>query len=304
MQRFVNTCRLAALLVCGVAAQAQSPADIKVKVIPLTDNIHVLMGMGGNIGMITGEDGTFIIDDDMPPLAEKIETAIATVSTDPVKIVFNTHWHFDHTGGNQHFGEKGAQIIAHDNVRARMATEQSSALFNSVTPASPDTALPVVTFDNTLTLHLNGYTIRAIHLPSAHTDGDSILIFEEANIAHLGDLFFNGLYPVVDISAGGSVQGMIDAIDAMLPMLNEDMQLIPGHGPLSDMEGLKAFRQMLATVHARVKALAEEGKTLEEVVQLKPSYNFDDDWAWDFMPPERWIRIVYDSVKATADGGA
>ncbi|MDP7042325.1 MAG: MBL fold metallo-hydrolase, partial [Gammaproteobacteria bacterium] len=233
-------------------------------------------------------------------LAEKIEAAIATISNDPVKMVFNTHWHFDHTGGNKHFGEKGAQIIAHDNVRMRMSTKQSSALFNNETPASPDAALPVVTFDNTLTLHLNGHTIKAMHLPPAHTDGDAILIFVEANIAHLGDLFFNGMYPVVDISAGGSVQGMIAAIDAMLPMLNADMELIPGHGPVSDIEGLKEFRLMLATVHSRVKALVEEGKTVEEVLKLRPSYNFDEKWAWDFMPPERWVKIVYDSVSAEA----
>ena len=205
--------------------------------------------------------------------------------------------------GNKHFGEKGAQIIAHDNVRERMSTKQSSALFNNETPASSNVALPVVTFDNTLTLHLNRNTIKAIHLPPAHTDGDSILIFEEANIAHLGDLFFNGMYPVVDISAGGSVQGMIDAIDAMLPMLNADMQLIPGHGPVSDIEGLKEFRLMLATVHSRVNTLVEEGKTVEEVLKLRPSYNYDQKWAWDFMPPDRFVKIVYDSAAASAAAG-
>ncbi len=303
MQGFKYSCTLIAVLVCSAAVHAQSAADVEVKVIPLSDNIHVVMGMGGNIGVTTGKDGTFIIDDDMPPLAEKIEAAIATISDDPVKMIFNTHWHFDHTGGNKHFGEKGAQIIAHDNVRERMSTKQSSALFNNETPASSNVALPVVTFDNTLTLHLNRNTIKAIHLPPAHTDGDSILIFEEANIAHLGDLFFNGMYPVVDISAGGSVQGMIDAIDAMLPMLNADMQLIPGHGPVSDIEGLKEFRLMLATVHSRVNTLVEEGKTVEEVLKLRPSYNYDQKWAWDFMPPDRFVKIVYDSAAASAAAG-
>jgi glyoxylase-like metal-dependent hydrolase (beta-lactamase superfamily II) len=297
MQHIVWAGMLAALAAMVTATHAADEPAIKT--IKLSDDIHVLMGAGGNIAVSTGIDGTFIIDDDMPPLAEKIQAAIQQIRNEPVRMLFNTHWHFDHTGGNEHFGRQGTLIIAHDNVRERMSTTQFSKLFNSETPPSPAAALPVVTFDNTLTLHLNGHTIKAIHIAPAHTDGDAILLFADVNIAHLGDLFFNGLYPVVDISAGGSVQGMIDGIDTILPLLDAETTVIPGHGPVSNIEGLKAFRNMLVLVHSRVKALVEDGKTVDEVLALSPSYNFDEQWAWSFMPPERWVRLVYDSVVAT-----
>ena len=276
--------------------QTDTATEIEVKIIPLSHNIHMLMGMGGNIAVTTGADGTFIIDDDMPPLATKIEAAIRSISDVPVRMVFNTHWHFDHTGGNEYFGKQGAVIIAHDNVRQRMSAKQFSALVDNETPPSPNASLPVVTFSDTLTLHLNGHTIEAIHLPPAHTDGDAIILFADANIAHLGDLFFNRMYPVVDISAGGSVQGMIDAIDLMVPMLNEATQVIPGHGEVSNVTGLLEFQLMLQTVLGRVQRMIEEGKTADEVVELGPSAEFDAHWAWEFMPPERWNRLVYDSV--------
>jgi cyclase len=294
MQKLASVCLLPMLIICaGMVNAADKPA---IETIKLTDDIHVLMGAGGNIAVSTGADGTFIIDDDMPPLAAKVEAAIRQIRNEPVRMLFNTHWHFDHTGGNEHFGKQGTLIIAHDNVRERMSTKQFSKLLNSETPPSPALALPVVTFDNTLTLHLNGQTITAIHIPPAHTDGDAILLFEEANIAHLGDLFFNSMYPVVDISAGGSVQGMIDGIDTILPLLNAETIIIPGHGAVSDIEGLQAFREMLVLVHSRIKVLVDDGKTADEVVALHPSFNFDEQWAWSFMPAERWVRLVYDSV--------
>ena len=294
MQRLAPACLLATLLIhAGAAFAADEPA---IKTIRLTDDIHVLMGVGGNIGVSTGADGTFIIDDDMPPLATKVEAAIRQIRNEPVKMLFNTHWHFDHTGGNEHFGKQGTLIIAHDNVRERMSTTQFSRLFNTETPPSPAAALPVVTFDNTLTLHLNGHTIKAVHIDPAHTDGDAILLFEEANIAHLGDLFSNSMYPVIDISAGGSMQAMIDGINTILPMLNADTTVIPGHGAVSDIEGLKAFRDMLVLVESRIKILVAEGKTADEVVALQPSFNFDAEWAWSFMPAERWVRLAYDSI--------
>jgi glyoxylase-like metal-dependent hydrolase (beta-lactamase superfamily II) len=240
----------------------------------------------------------FIIDDDMPPLAEKIEAALRTIRDEPVRMVFNTHWHFDHTGGNKRFGEQGALIVAHDNVRERMSTKQFSALFNNETPPSPSPALPVVTFDSSITFHLNGGTIRALHVPLGHTDGDSVLFFEEANIVHMGDLFFNEMYPVIDISAGGSAWGMIEAIDKVLPMLNEATVIIPGHGAVAGIEELKAFQRMLKTVALRIELLIGDGKTVEEVIALSPSINYDATWAWSFMPPERFNRLVYNSLIA------
>jgi len=255
------------------------------------------MGAGGNIAVSSGPDGVFIVDDDMPPLSGKISDAIASITDQPVKMVFNTHWHFDHTGGNKFFANQGALILAHDNVRAKMAEDQYSLLTGSVSKASPKEALPVVTFNNQITFHLNGQTIRAEHIKRpAHTDGDAIIYFEEANVIHMGDTFFNGLYPVIDISAGGTADGMIAAMDKIIATAGADTIIIPGHGPVSDVEGLKKFRTMLDTVNQRIRLLVEEGKTAEEVVTLKPTKAYDEEWAWAFMPAERWTRLMYDSV--------
>jgi cyclase len=298
MQLRTSLLLISLLSFTNICAIAQEIPDNDVKIIKLTDNIHVLMGIGGNIAVSSGADGVFIVDDDMPPIAAKIEAAVRSIQDEPVRMVFNTHWHFDHTGGNKHFGEQGALIVAHDNVRERMSTKQLSALFNTETKPSADVALPVVTFDQSITFHLNGGTIRAMHVPAGHTDGDSVLFFEEANIVHMGDLFFNRMYPVIDINAGGSARGMIAAIDTVLPMLNADTVLIPGHGPVGDVDDLKAFRKMLAVVTNRIQLLVDDGKTLEEVIALSPTINFDDPWAWEFMPPERFVKLVYNSVVA------
>jgi cyclase len=301
MKPLFRVAALAAGIVIGafasVAANAQELPE-KIEIIELTPDIHVLMGAGGNIGVSSGVDGVFIIDDDMPPLAGKIDAALRTIRDEPVRMVFNTHWHFDHTGGNKHFGERGALIVAHDNVRERMSTKQFSALFNNETPPSPSPALPVVTFDQTITFHLNGGTIRALHVPYGHTDGDAVLFFEEANVVHMGDLFFNEMYPVIDISAGGSAWGMIEAIDKVLPMLNEDTVIIPGHGAVAGIEELQAFQIMLKTVALRIELLIGDGKTVEEVIALNPSVNYDATWAWSFMPPDKFNRLVYDSLIA------
>ena len=285
------------LAITALPGQAQMTIPEAAKVQKIADGLHVVMGMGGNIAVSSGEDGVLIVDDDMPPVAGKIAAAIATITDKPVDMVFNTHWHFDHTGGNKFFGEKGALIIAHDNVRARMAVDQTSLLTNSVTKASPKVALPVVTFDNEISFHLNGLTIVAKHVKRpAHTDGDAILYFKEANVIHMGDNFFNGLYPVVDISAGGTADGMIAAMDAVIAEVNADTVIIPGHGPVSDIDGLRAFRSMLDTVNTRIRALVEQGKTADEVVSLAPTADYDAEWAWEFMPAERWTRLMYDSA--------
>jgi len=280
--------------------QMASPAETEFKIIPLADDLHMLMGIGGNIAVSNGTDGTFIVDDDLAPMSDKLKTAIATISPEPVQMVFNTHWHFDHAGGNQFFGEQGTLIVAHDNVRERMSTAQFSSFFNTETKPSPNTALPVITFDSTATFHLNGQTIRAIHTPPAHTDGDSILLFEEANVAHLGDVFFNGMYPFIDIDGGGSVKGIIDAVDSILPLLNDDTKIIPGHGPLATLEDLRDYRSMLMLVTARMQILIDEGKTKDEVIVLRPTFNFDTDWAWSFLPGDRWTGLVYDSLAGGA----
>jgi glyoxylase-like metal-dependent hydrolase (beta-lactamase superfamily II) len=282
-------------LICFTAS-AQGLSDKDVQITELADNIHVLMAVGGNIAVSSGSDGLFIIDDSMPPLAEKIEAALRTIRDEPVRMVFNTHWHFDHTGGNRHFGEQGALIVAHDNVRERMSTKQFS--FNMKSLPSPKTALPVVTFDQGISFHLNGDTIRALHIANGHTDGDAVLFFEGANIVHTGDLFTNRQYPFIDLSGGGSAQGMLAAVDTLIPMLNEDTIIIPGHGPIATLEDVQTYRSMLYTVINRIQLLIDEGKTADEVIALRPSVNFDATWAWSFLPAERWNRLIYDSLIA------
>ena len=290
----------AALFLFSPAIQAQLAMPEKASVTQVADNLHVIMGAGGNIALSAGPDGVFMIDDDMPPMAEKIAAAVAEVTDQPVDMVFNTHWHFDHAGGNKFFAEQGATIMAQQNVRARMSVDVESRLMGSTIPASPRIALPVVTYGDVMTLHLNGHTIRAEHVARpAHTDGDSIVWFEEANVVHMGDNFFNGLYPVIDLSAGGTADGMIAAMDSVIARVDAETIIIPGHGPISDVEGLKKFRDMLNTVNSRIRLLIEEGKTADEVVALKPTINYDEEWAWSFMPPDRWTRLMYDSVVET-----
>jgi len=309
MLQTVNSIRAALLLGLVLSSsvalgQMATPEETEVRIIPLADGLHMLMGIGGNIAVSSGADGVFIVDDDVAPMSDKIKAALATISPTPVKMVFNTHWHFDHAGGNQFFGEQGALIVAHENVRERMSTAQFSSFFNSETKPSPDSALPVITFDSTATFHLNSQTIRAIHTTPAHTDGDSILLFEEANVAHLGDVFFNRMYPFIDIDGGGSAQGIIDAVDSILPLLNEDTKIIPGHGPLATLDDLKEYRSMLMLVTARMQALIDEGKTKEQVIILRPTTNFDSEWAWSFLPAERWIGLIYDSLVESAAANA
>jgi len=301
--RFVSL--LALVLTASVAlAQIPTAEEAEVKIIQLADGLYMLTGIGGNMAVSIGTDGVFIVDDDLAPMAEKIKAAIATLSKEPVRMIFNTHWHFDHAGGNQFFAKQGAQIVAHDNVRKRMSTTQYSSYFKSESPPSPDAALPVITFDSTATFHLNGQTIRAIHTPPAHTDGDSILIFEEANVAHLGDVFFNSMYPFIDISSGGSIRGIIAAVDRILPLLNDETKIIPGHGPLATLADLQKYRSMLMLVSARIQALIDEGKTKEQVVTLRPTTNFDADWAWSFLPADRWTGLIYDSLVESAGAGS
>ncbi len=283
----------------GSMAQMPSPEDAEVKVIEIASDLYMLMGIGGNIALSTGPDGAFIVDDELKPMSPKLKAAIAAVSETPVKMVFNTHWHFDHAGGNEFFAGEGALIVAHDNVRQRISSAQFSTFFNRETPPSPEAALPVITFDSTATFHLNGHTIKAVHVTPAHTDGDSILIFQEANVVHLGDVFFNGLYPFIDINSGGSIVGMLAAIDEIMPLLNEDTRIIPGHGPLATLEELRAYQSMLSLVSARIQVLISEGKSKEQVIALNPTFNFDERWGWEFLPAEKWVGLIYDSLVDT-----
>jgi len=293
-------------LLTAVQARAQRPdmSQIQVKVVPVSAGVYMLEGFGGNVGLSVGSDDAFIIDDQYAPMTAKIKAAIATVTPRPVRFVVNTHWHDDHTGGNESMAGSGSIIFAHENVRRRMSTEQFMAAFNSRVPAAPKAALPVITFSDTISFYLNGDTIRTIHVARAHTDGDAIIFFRAANVIHMGDTFFNGLYPFIDVSSGGSVTGMVAAANRALAMSNAATKFIPGHGPLATRSDLIRYRDMLVTVRQRVSRLVAQGRTLRQVSAARPLAEFDAQWGNGFLKPEQFLSIVYESVRQTRAGGA
>jgi len=283
----------AACMMLTLSAGAQNFDKIDIKTEKLSPNVYVLYGAGGNLGVSIGEDAVFVIDDQYAPMTARITAAIKALTDKPVQFVLNTHWHGDHTGGNENLARAGVLIVAQENVRKRLSSEQFIELMKSKVPASPKAALPVVTFSSDITFHLNGDEIFVFHVPHAHTDGDAIVHFRKSNIIHLGDTFFNGLYPFIDTSTGGSPDGVIAAVDRVLAMADDATRLIPGHGPLGGKADLKAYRDMLATVSGRIKALAREGRKLDDVIAARPSAEFDERWGKGFMPPARFIEMIY-----------
>ena len=284
---------LTLISVFSVPVGAQNLSQATITTIPVADGIYMLMGQGGNIGVSVGADGVLLIDDQFAPMHDKIVTAVDAITKRPIKMLLNTHWHGDHTGGNELFAAGGTLIVAHDNVRKRMSSTHFSSFFRNESPPSPKAALPVVTFDSTITLHINGMTLHAQHVPPAHTDGDSIIWFREANVVHLGDTFFNGFYPFIDIDSGGSFHGMITAINSVLPAINATTKIIPGHGPLADKNALIAFRDMLQTVAFRIDALIADGKNKQQIIDTKPTADYDAEWGDGFIKPDRWVAMVH-----------
>jgi len=287
--------RSLSLALATVCVFAQEAPEVKVE--KVRDNVYMLIGQGGNIGLCIGEDGAFLIDDQYAPATEQIRKAVKSVADQPIKFVINTHWHGDHTGGNENLGKANSIIFAHENVRKRMSTEQLMEDFDRTVPASPKDALPVVTFTRDIDFHLNGETIHAMHLSNAHTDGDSIIIFKDADVIHTGDIFFNGLYPFIDRSSGGSVDGMITAVNRILEMTGENTKIIPGHGPLTDKKGLTVYRDMLVDVRSRIKKLKDSGKSLEETVAANPTAKYDDELGGGYFKPEAFVMFVYKTLK-------
>lgn len=275
-------------------AQDDRFADVTIEATQVRDNIYMLTGAGGNIGVIVGEDGTFIVDDQFAPLTDRITAAIAKLTDKPVKFVINTHLHGDHTGGNENFGKAGALIIAHNNVRERMhARELENALEN----AEGSKALPVITFSEEVTFHINKETVQAFHIANAHTDGDAVIHFKNANVIHMGDLFFSGLFPYIDLNSGGAVDGMITAANRILSIANDDTKIIPGHGPLSTPKDLEKYRDVLMKMRAKVMKMVHEEKTLEEVLASNPTEGYES-WGTGFMNSERFITIVYNDLSS------
>jgi cyclase len=279
-----------------VAAAAEEPAP-KLETQKLTDSIYLISGPGGNIALMPGTTtGTFMVDDQIAPMTPALKKAIAAVTPKPVRFIFNTHWHGDHTGGNVVFGGDGAVIVAHDNVRKRMSTKQFNKMFNHETPPSAEPALPVVTFADSLAFHVNGDDIEVTHVEPAHTDGDSIVLFKKANVLHMGDTFFATGYPFIDLSSGGSVDGIVKAADRGLAIAGPATKIIPGHGPVADKAKLKQYRDMVVTVRDRVQKLVAAGKSLADVQAAKPSAEFDAAWGSAFIKPSQFVETIYQDL--------
>ena len=285
------------LVALPTATLAQQNFDtITVRAQALRGGVHMLTGAGGNIGVSTGSDGVFLVDDQYAPLTPKILAAIAGITSAPLRFVVNTHWHGDHTGGNENVGKAGALIIAHDNVRKRMSTEQFNDLFNRRTPASPTGALPVVTFNDTVTFHMNGDDVVVFHVAPAHTDGDALVHFTKADVIHMGDTFFATGYPFIDVSSGGNVNGVIGAADRALTICGSQTIVIPGHGPVSNCAALREYRNMIVAVRDRVRAEMQRGRTLEQLKAGNVTADYDAKWGKGFIQPPVFVELVYRSL--------
>ncbi|MGH9382658.1 MAG: MBL fold metallo-hydrolase [Thermoanaerobaculia bacterium] len=278
-------------------AVAQEPEEApQIESQEVAKGIYMISGQGGNLGVSIGEDATFLIDDQYAPLTPAIQEAIQELGGGDVDFVLNTHFHGDHTGGNENFGEAGALIVAHDNVRARLTSEQLVAFFDMRTPAMPKAGLPVVTFNDGVTFHINGETIHAFHVPNAHTDGDSIVHFRNADVFHMGDVLFAGMYPFIDVGSGGSIDGVIAALEKALEHSRAETRFIPGHGPLIGQAEVKGQVEMLRTVRDRVARLKSEGKSLEEVKAAEPTADLDETWGGGFIKGPDLVTFVYESL--------
>ncbi len=289
---------LGAVVLAAVSAPAQAQVNfdtIQVRSQQLGNGVYMLVGSGGNIGLAVGDEAVFVVDDQFAPLTPKILAAIKAVTPKPVRFVVNTHWHFDHTGGNENLGKAGALVVAHENVRRRMSAGQFIEALNRTEPAAAPGALPVVTFTAGVTFHINGDSVAVTHVPPAHTDGDAIVHFTKANVVHMGDLFVSAGLPFVDRSSGGSIHGVIGAAERALAMSNATTKIIPGHGPLADRGRLQAYRDMLVALRDRMRQEIAAGKTVEQVMALNITAPYQKEWPGGH---ERFVRTLHRELSA------
>lgn len=288
----------AAILAIGMAGPAtwaqQDFSRVTIRTTHVAGNVYMLIGRGGNIGVSAGPDGMLIVDDQFAPLADKIRAALSELNPGSLRFILNTHWHRDHTGGNEVFGPQ-APIIAHTNVRKRLMTRQQ--VFGRVIEPAPPQAWPVITFDHSVTVHFNGEDIRVIHYPHSHTDGDAVVFFTSSNVVHMGDLFFADMFPFVDVDSGGDVVTLATNIETIIKDLPPDVKIIPGHGRLATLDDLRRYHRMLVETTRIVRERMAAGQSLEQMQQA----GLPEEWAsWSksFIPTDRWIEIVFRSLSS------
>ena len=276
------------------AAQARPDAgSTPIRTTRLFDNVYLLQGAGGNMALQTGSEGNILIDSSFAPAVPRIREAIAAVSNDAPFALINTHWHGDHTGGNEGMHAAGFTIYAHQNTRKRLSTAQTMKMFNATTPPAPAGALPTITFNHALDIWRNGDTLDLVHFDPAHTDTDIYIHFHKADVLHLGDIWFNGMYPFIDEGTGGSIGGMIRAAEKALAVANSNTKIIPGHGPLGTKADFQNFHDMLSAIRDKVAALKAAGASEQEAVAKKPTAAFDAVWSKGMLNPDAFAGIVY-----------
>ncbi len=290
---------LIGVLILAASGIAQGQIDfskVEIKTTRVATGIHMLEGAGGNICVSAGDDGVFLVDDQYAPLTSRITAAIATLSDKPIRFVLNTHYHPDHTGGNENLGEAGVVIVAHDNVRERLEAGIFIQFINQAIPPAPRGALPIVTYSDTVTFHMNGEEIHAFHISPAHTDGDSFVHFRKSDVIHAGDVYRTTGYPVVDVAAGGTYAGILEAYGRLLELAGPDTKIIPGHGDLSTRSDVERQLEMLVTIRDRIQAAIKAGRPLEEVRASKPTAEYDARWGSSRMKGDALVELVYNEL--------
>ena len=274
---------------------AQNFDDIQITTSKVSDHIYMLQGSGGNIAVSVGQDGALMVDSQYAPLSEKIRSAIQDLTDGEIKALMNTHWHGDHSGGNENFGKQGATIYAHDQVLVRMSKAQLMRAFSREIPPAPEAARPSITFSDQLTVHFNDEYVMMMHVDSAHTDGDALIYFPESDVMHLGDTYFRQRYPFIDLSSGGHIDGILAAAKQSLFIAGENTKIIPGHGDLSNRSELQQYHDVLQVIRNKVKSAIDQGKNLDAIKAMQPGSATDETWGASFISPERFVELVYGS---------
>ncbi len=273
------------------------PIDTIIKTVQVADNIYMLVGEGGNIGVLRGEDKTIIIDSQFSHVSEKLQKAIGDISSKPIAFLLNTHFHFDHTGGNEDFAKSGAYIIAHKNVRTKLKNGSNIVAFDKKMPPSSADSLPIITYDSGVTLHIGNEEIELLHYPNAHTNSDTVVFFKTSNVIHTGDIYFNNMYPFIDVSNGGSVEGLIAAQQAVIDRSDEHTKIIAGHGALANRAKMQKDLVMLKDMHSITRQAFKQEQTIESVLEIDAVKKYATTYEWDFISTKKFIEILYSSYK-------